>query len=150
MARWTVISPHREGGQAQYVPTAIARRNDDLTRGTPTGPVREWALRNLDQPIHVDDLAKRAAMSRRTFTRHFRSETGTTPAQWLLEQRLRAAQTLLETTDVPIEHVAAETGFGNAAALRAHFARRLQITPSDYRRRFTTRQEPRALHAVAS
>jgi AraC family transcriptional regulator, transcriptional activator FtrA len=137
MARMTVIPPHREGGQAQYVRNAIAKRDDMFQRGSPTTPARDWALEHLDKPIHVDDLARRAAMSRRTFTRHFRSETGTTPAQWLLEQRLRAAQALLESTDLPIEQVATNAGFNNAAALRAHFARRLRTTPTDYRRQFS-------------
>jgi transcriptional regulator GlxA family with amidase domain len=80
-------------------------------------------------------------MSRRTFARRFRSEMGTTPAQWLLEQRLRAAQTLLETTDHTIDQIAHETGFGNAAALRAHFGRRLRTTPTAYRHAFTGRPE---------
>jgi AraC family transcriptional regulator, transcriptional activator FtrA len=80
-------------------------------------------------------------MSWRTFARRFRSETGTMPAQWLLEQRLRAAQSLLETTDQPIEQIAQGTGFGNAAAMRAHFGRRFQTTPTGYRRCFTDRSD---------
>jgi AraC family transcriptional activator FtrA len=139
-ARWTVIPPYREGGQAQYIPAAAGHathRDPDDT----TAAARDWALEHLDQTIRLDDLARQAAMSLRTFARHFRSETGTTPAQWLLEQRLRAAQALLETTDQPIEQVAVATGFGNAAALRAHFARRLQTTPTAYRRRFARPDE---------
>jgi transcriptional regulator GlxA family with amidase domain len=75
-------------------------------------------------------------MSPRTFARRFRQETGTTPAQWVLEQRTRAAQEMLENSDLPIEHVAVRSGFGSAATLRAHFARRLSTTPTAYRRNF--------------
>ena len=75
-------------------------------------------------------------MSPRSFARHFRQQTGTTPAQWLLEQRTRAAQALLETTDLPVETVAARTGFGSAATLRTHFGRRVATTPTAYRRTF--------------
>jgi AraC family transcriptional regulator, transcriptional activator FtrA len=135
MARWTVISPYREGGQAQFIPASVPATNGRAS----TARVREWALGHLDQPLRIEDLASRAAMSRRTFARHFKAETGTTAAQWLLEQRLRAAQSLLETTDHPIERVAHETGFNHAAALRAHFTRRLHTTPTAYRRAFTMR-----------
>jgi AraC family transcriptional regulator, transcriptional activator FtrA len=138
VARWTVIAPYREGGQAQFIPLPSRAGGRSPSEGT-TEPARTWALSHLDQPISVEDLADRAVMSRRTFTRRFRSETGTTPAQWLLEQRLRAAQSLLETTDHPIEQIAHESGFGNAAALRAHFGRRLRTTPTAYRRAFTNR-----------
>ena len=75
-------------------------------------------------------------MSPRTFARRFQREAGTTPAQWVLEQRTRAAQSLLEDTDLPIEHVAARTGFGSAATMRTHFGRRLATNPTSYRRSF--------------
>jgi AraC family transcriptional activator FtrA len=138
VARFSVIAPYREGGQAQFIPSPVRAAAHSPSYGT-TEPARAWALEHLDQPISVDDLAERVVMSRRTFARRFRSETGTTPAQWLLEQRLRAAQSLLETTDRSIEQIAQECGFGNAAALRAHFGRRLRTTPTAYRRTFTTR-----------
>ena len=140
VAWWTVIAPHREGGQAQFIPLPSRAGGSSPSDGT-TEPARSWALSHLDQPISVEELAGRAAMSRRTFTRRFRSETGTTPAQWLLEQRLRAAQSLLETTYQPIEQIAQESGFGNAAALRAHFGRRLRTTPTAYRRAFADREQ---------
>jgi AraC family transcriptional regulator, transcriptional activator FtrA len=134
-ARWTVVAPHREGGQAQFIPSPPRTAADSPADGTTEG-ARVWALSHLDQPISLDDLAGQAVMSRRTFVRRFRAETGTTPVQWLLEQRLRAAQSLLETTDDPIEQVARQSGFGQAAALRAHFRRRLDTTPRAYRRTF--------------
>ena len=137
VARWIVIAPHREGGQAQFIPPPAQITSGFPSEGT-TEPARTWALAHLDQPVSVDDLASRALMSRRTFARRFQSENGTTPTQWLLEQRLRAAQSILETTDQPIEQIAQKTGFGNAAAMRAHFARHLKTTPTSYRRTFTT------------
>ncbi len=141
VARFTVIAPHREGGQAQFIPPPARAADGDSPGGT-TEPARTWALAHLDQPTSVDDLAERAVMSRRTFSRRFRSETGVTPAQWLLEQRLRAAQSLLETTDRPVEQIARDCGFGNAAALRAHFGRRLRTTPTAYRRTFASMETP--------
>jgi AraC family transcriptional regulator, transcriptional activator FtrA len=138
VARFTVIAPHREGGQAQFIPPPARTVGNSPSDGT-TEPARTWALAHLGQTISVDDLADRAVMSRRTFARRFRSETGVTPAQWLLEQRLRAAQSLLETTDHSVEQIAGQCGFGNAAALRALFGRRLRTTPTAYRRTFTSR-----------
>lgn len=149
MARFIVIPPHREGGQAQFIPPPVRAARNSPPGGT-TEVARTWALANLDQPMSVEDLAERVAMSRRTFARRFRSETGLTPAQWLLEQRLRAAQSLLETTDHPVERIARECGFGNAAALRAHFGRRLRTTPTAYRRTFTTEREEHAGHSSAA
>jgi transcriptional regulator GlxA family with amidase domain len=102
---------------------------------------RAWALSQLDRPLDVATLARHACMSPRTFARRFARQTGTTPGQWVLEQRTRAAQVLLESTELPVEHVATRSGFGNAATLRAHFARRLATTPTAYRRSFKVRPE---------
>jgi AraC family transcriptional regulator, transcriptional activator FtrA len=139
VARWTVVAPHREGGQAQFIPPRLpaARPSATDTTTTTTEPAQAWALRNLDQPVSVVELARQASMSRRTFARRFRAETGTTPARWLLEQRLREAQLLLETTNQSVDGIARRSGFANAAALRTHFQRRLRTTPTAYRRTFT-------------
>jgi len=132
-ARRMVVAPHREGGQAQYIvqPVPSAPERDRLR------PVLEWMSRRLAQPHSLDELARRAAMSRRTFTRQFRAATGTTVVDWLRAQRLALAQRLLETTDLPIEHVAEKAGFGSSASLRQHFAAALRTSPLAYRRRFT-------------
>ena len=135
LARRTVIAPHRDGGQRQYVPPI----GGDAPAGTTgTEPARRWALEHLGQPIGVTTLARQACMSPRTFVRRFQSETGVTPGRWLSEQRTRTAQELLETTELPIEHVAVRSGFGSPATLRAHFARALGVTPTSYRRSFRT------------
>jgi transcriptional regulator GlxA family with amidase domain len=131
VARFSVIAPHRDGGQAQFV-----KLPEPGPASGSLEPVRTWALGHLDQPLDVATLARKAYMSPRTFARRFGQETGTTAAQWILEQRTRAAQELLEGSDLPIEQVAQRTGFGSAATLRTHFARRLYTTPTGYRRTF--------------
>ncbi|HEX8957711.1 MAG TPA: helix-turn-helix domain-containing protein, partial [Burkholderiaceae bacterium] len=95
-----------------------------------------WATANLNQAHSVDSLAQRSAMSRRSFTRHFRQATGTSLVQWLLHQRLERAQRLLETGNDAIETVAGEAGFGTALSLRLHFQAAFGTTPSNYRKRF--------------
>ena len=138
IARRTVVAPHRDGGQAQFVTRPIAAEAPGAG-GASLESTRSWALERLDQPLDVATLARRACMSPRSFARRFRQETGTTPAQWVLDQRTRVAQSLLETTNLPIEHVAARTGFGSATTLRTHFGRRLATTPTAYRRAFRGR-----------
>jgi AraC family transcriptional activator FtrA len=132
-ARRTVVAPHRDGGQAQFVQRPIDEPGD---AGRSLEPTMAWALSRLHEPLDVTQLARHACMSPRSFARHFRLQTGTTPAQWMVQQRTRTAQALLESTDLPVEHVAVRTGFGSAATLRSHFSRRLSTTPTAYRRAF--------------
>lgn len=133
VARRLIVPPHRDGGQAQYVPEPLRP-----SAGKGLAAVLDWAGRSLAAPLTVEELARRAAMSPRTFARRFRAETGTTPHRWLLHQRLLAAQRRLETTLDPIDEVAAASGFDSAATLRLHFRRALGTTPTAYRRRFRT------------
>ena len=132
IARRMVVPPHREGGQAQYVDTAVPAVDD-------TSRLREvivWAQDHLEQDVSVDELATRALMSPRSFARHFRSATGSTPHAWLLGQRVARAQQLLETPELSIDEVARHSGLGSAATLRHHFALRLGTSPQAYRRTF--------------
>jgi transcriptional regulator GlxA family with amidase domain len=130
VARIIVMAAHRDGGQAQFI--------DHPTGPGPDGmrlqPVLDWALGRLHEPLSVEVMAERVAMSPRTFTRHFKRVVGTTPGAWLLEQRLDLARRLLETTDETIERIAHRSGFGSAVTLRHHFARRLDTSPRAYRR----------------
>lgn len=133
VARLLVTPPHRAGGQAQYIERPLPRcAGDDRVPG-----VLEWARENLSQELSVDALAAVARMSRRTFTRRFREATGTTVTKWLNTERVARAQQLLETTDLSIELITAEAGFGTPLALRQQFAAQLGISPSGYRRTFT-------------
>jgi AraC family transcriptional regulator, transcriptional activator FtrA len=100
------------------------------------GATLDWAVNHLDQDLPVERLARRAAMSPRTFARRFKATTGTTPLQWVLTQRVVLAQRLLEGTDLPVELVARRAGFGSAATLRLHFARVVGTPPLAYRQVF--------------
>jgi AraC family transcriptional regulator, transcriptional activator FtrA len=135
LARQLVVPPYRDGGQAQYIETPLPEPGThDLFADTIA-----WLQEHLDEPVSVADLARRSAMSRRTFARRFMASTATTPYQWLLRQRLQRAQGLLETTDLSIELVAERSGFVTAANLRKHFARVLRTSPQAYRNTFQAR-----------
>ncbi len=136
LARRMVVPPHRDGGQAQYVQAPLPRHHDDGI-----GPLLDWALEHLADPLSLDDLAQRGNMSTRTLARRFHDATGNTPLQWLHLQRIRRVQQLLESTDLPIEQVASRSGFGTAANLRQHFARTVGVSPQRYRRTFRGRQQ---------
>jgi transcriptional regulator GlxA family with amidase domain len=130
VARHMVAAPHRDGGQAQFF------RPEPPNGGGSLEPTRHWALERLDEPLDVAAMARHAGVSPRTFARRFREETGTTPLQWLLAQRVLEARRLLEESDLPVEEVAWRCGFGTAASLREHFRRTTATTPSAYRRSF--------------
>lgn len=132
VARMLVTPPHRQGGQAQYIEQPVP----SLPSEHRLPGVMAWARGHLSEPLSLDVLAEVARMSRRTFTRRFREATGTTVVKWLVAQRVAKAQQLLETTDMPIERLATEVGFGTALSLRQHFAGQVQTSPSSYRRAF--------------
>ncbi|GAA2561133.1 helix-turn-helix domain-containing protein [Winogradskya consettensis] len=134
IARRMVVPPHREGGQAQFVQPAVhGDERGDL------GVVLAWARERLDRPLVVADLADQAHLSPRTFARRFRDEVGVTPLQWILEQRVRLAQELLEMTDDSVEQIARRAGFGTSASLRQHFGRIISVSPQSYRHVFRYR-----------
>ncbi|WP_406014437.1 helix-turn-helix domain-containing protein [Streptomyces sp. NBC_00984] len=137
IARSMVTAPFRTGTQAQFIehPTPRADRDADTLAA-----VRAFALAHLAEPHTVADLAARAGMSPRSFARHFRASTGTTPLRWLITQRIAAAQKLLERTDLPLPEVARRTGFGSEITMRQHFATHLSTSPRDYRLAF--QQDP--------
>jgi transcriptional regulator GlxA family with amidase domain len=134
IARRMVVPPQRDGGQSQYIETPVQENTSDSL-----APVTEWMLENIERDLTVDQLARKALMSSRTFARRFRAEMGATPAAWLNRQRIIRAQQLLEQTTLGLEQIAQRTGFGTAAVMRHHFLKVLQTTPTQYRRAFGQR-----------
>jgi AraC family transcriptional activator FtrA len=130
VARHMVAAPHREGGQAQFFKPV------EVPGGGSLEPTRRWAAERLAEPLDVAAMSSHAGVSPRTFARRFREETGTTPLQWLLAQRVLESRRLLEESDLPVETIAWQSGFGTAASLRDHFRRLTATTPSGYRRAF--------------
>ena len=129
VARYCVVPPWRDGGQAQYIERQVPTRPDEST-----AEARAWALEHLE--ADVPTLARRAGMSLRTFARRFREETGQSPGAWLIQQRVRHAQHLLEETDLGIDTVASRAGMGTAASLRTHLRTHAGVSPAAYRRTF--------------
>ncbi|WP_437317135.1 GlxA family transcriptional regulator [Sorangium sp. So ce385] len=133
-ARLSVMPLERDGGQAQFI-----ERAPPPTEHVSLSRVLEWLEAHLHDELSLGDIARRAAMSVRSLSRHFKEQTGTTPLQWLLKARVRRAQALLETTPLSIERVASGAGFGSVAAFRQHFHRVAGTSPQAYRRAFQSR-----------
>lgn len=145
IARQSVVAPHRDGGQAQFIHQPVPEFDPEFT----VGPTIVWALDHLDERIDLRRMASVARMSVRTLSRRFRDETGTTPLQWLLSQRVARARELLETTSLTVDSVAHRSGFPDAPTLRRHLARRVGTTPSAYRAAFSAGPPNRGHHRVA-
>ncbi|RZB19790.1 helix-turn-helix domain-containing protein [Streptomyces sp. F001] len=131
VARRTVVPPHREGGQAQFIQRPVPE-----PQLATTTTARAWALGRLHEPIQLRDMADQESMSVRTFTRRFREEVGISPGQWLTQQRVERARHLLETTGLSVDQVARDAGFGTAQSMRQHLQAALGVTPTSYRRTF--------------
>lgn len=132
VARRMVVPPQRDGGQAQFIDRPLPAAHGDAL-----AVVMTWAMEHLREELTVDQLASRALMSPRTFARRFKAEHGATPAAWLARQRVIQAQRMLERSDLGLEAIAVECGFGSAAVLRQNFARALGTTPTAYRATFS-------------
>jgi transcriptional regulator GlxA family with amidase domain len=131
VARRSVVAPWRDGGQSQFIERPVPDIGDSGTAAT-----RAWALEHLGDALTLGHLAAHARMSVRTFTRRFRDETGISASRWLVQQRIALARRLLESTDTPVEQVAAEAGFGTAASLRQHLNAAIGVAPLAYRRTY--------------
>lgn len=132
VARLMVIPPHREGGQAQFIeqPVAVSTEDAQINR------LLDYMREHLETPHTIDDLARRASMSRRTFTRHFQKATSMSVVEWLVNERLRRSRELLETTDLSVEEIAGMVGFQTATSLRQHFKQRHHVSPTSWRKTF--------------
>lgn len=131
VARHTVVPPHRDGGQAQYIQRPVPQ-----VQLATTTKARAWALARLHEPIQLRDMAEQESMSVRTFTRRFREEAGISPGQWLVLQRVERARYLLEATDLSVDQIAKDAGFGTAQSMRQHLQAALGVAPTVYRRTF--------------
>ncbi|MEU6677985.1 helix-turn-helix domain-containing protein [Streptomyces sp. NPDC046925] len=131
VARRTVVPPHRDGGQAQYIQRPVPEPQFATTTSA-----RAWALAHLHEPIQLRDMAEQESMSVRTFTRRFREEVGISPGQWLAQQRVERARHLLESSDLSVDQVSRDAGFGTPQSMRQHLQAALGVTPTTYRRTF--------------
>ncbi|MGH3331316.1 MAG: helix-turn-helix domain-containing protein [Nocardioidaceae bacterium] len=131
VARHMVMPPHREGGQLQYAALCSVDRRPDFL-----APILDWAVERLHKRLTVDDLASQAGISPRTLARRFADQLGVTPGQWLIQQRVMAARTLLEETDLAVETIADRVGLSSASNLRRRFHTLVHTTPAAYRRSF--------------
>ncbi|GLZ43539.1 helix-turn-helix domain-containing protein [Actinokineospora sp. NBRC 105648] len=130
-ARYCVVPPWREGGQSQFIDRPLPEGGADGV-----APTRAWVLGRLHEPLELAAMAEHASMSVRTFSRRFRAETGLSPGAWLVQQRVRHARRLLETTDLPVDQVAERSGLGSAASLRQHLRTSIGVSPLAYRKTF--------------
>jgi transcriptional regulator GlxA family with amidase domain len=137
VARKCVVPPWRDGGQAQYTERPVPD-----AAGLSTSVTRRWILDNLHVPLTIADLAGHARMSRRTFTRKFREETGASPGQWITRQRVLLARELLESTDLNVDQIAGRAGFTTTASLRQHLHAAIGVAPLAYRRTFQAADQP--------
>ncbi|WP_245721705.1 GlxA family transcriptional regulator [Nocardia crassostreae] len=130
-ARRIVLPPQRDGGQAQFI-----TQHKPPQDATALQPVLDWLEHNLTRPLTLAEIAANAGSSVRTLQRRFETQLGTTVLQWLLSARIHRAQHLLETTNLPIDRVAEESGFGSAVSLRHHFTSQVGTAPRNYRKTF--------------
>ena len=135
VARRMVAPVHRDGGQSQYVEPVV-----EVGEQGSFGTVLDWMIAELDQPLNLEQVAKQFGFSMRTFQRRFKDLTGLSPHGWLVRQRVARARELLESTDLSVDRVAAESGLGSAANLRRHLARQLGSTPRAYRSAFRAQE----------
>ncbi|GAA1896254.1 GlxA family transcriptional regulator [Williamsia serinedens] len=132
VARYCVVPPVREGGQAQFISHAVVDRPDDST-----APTRAWALDHLVEDLSIRRLAAHAHMSTRTFSRRFRAETGVSPGEWVRNRRVDRAREMLEAGGATVDEVAARSGLGSADNLRHHLRTGIGMSPTAYRKAFS-------------
>jgi AraC family transcriptional activator FtrA len=141
VARRLVVQPHRDGGQAQFIERPVVSAHESGR----FSPLLDAMRQRIDHNWTIAELAMLAGMSGRSFLRRFETATGQSPAQWLLQQRLSEAKSLLESSDLSVDEIALTCGFGSATNFRHHFRRQLSLTPTAYRQRFKPHEGSRRL-----
>ncbi len=138
-ARSLVIAAHRDGDQAQYVHAEPLEDSagwlDDL---------RAWLRENLRRPVTLTQLGRAANLSSRTLARRFERDVGTTPMRWVAAERIATAKELLEATDLTVERISFEVGYGSPVTFRTAFTQEVGISPRRYRSRFAARLDAAA------
>lgn len=134
VAQRLVVAPHREGGQAQFLPRPMAQGEQGRL-----SKLMDWLRSHPSQSHTVASMAERAAMSPRTLQRQFQQATGLGPVEWLIRERVAIVKEMLEEPDVPLTQIAERAGFGSEESLRHHFRRLAATTPGAYRKRFVLR-----------
>ncbi|MBA0127806.1 helix-turn-helix domain-containing protein [Haloechinothrix sp. YIM 98757] len=138
-ARYLVIAAHRDGDQAQYV---HAEPLED--RAAWLDNLRAWLRENLRRPLTLTELGRAANLSPRTLARRFEQDVGTTPMRWVAAERIAAAKELLETTDLTVDRISSEVGYGSPVTFRTAFTQEVGISPKRYRSRFAATLDPTA------
>jgi len=134
VAQRLVIPPHREGGQAQYLPRPLP--NDERNR---LSKLLDWIRSHPAQTHTIETLARRASMSPRTLQRQFRETVGLAPYDWLIRERVSLAKDLLQAGRHSLTHIADAVGFKSQETFRRHFRRVAGTSPASYRRQFASR-----------
>jgi transcriptional regulator GlxA family with amidase domain len=132
VARWLVLYLRRPGGQTQFAAPVWMPR----AKRTSIREVQEVIEAQPGGPHSIGELARRAAMSPRHFTRVFTDEVGEAPGHYVERIRTEAARRQLQETDDTVVAIAARCGFGTAETMRRNFIRRVGISPDQYRKAF--------------
>ncbi|MDN8552557.1 helix-turn-helix domain-containing protein [Citrobacter werkmanii] len=132
IARRMIVPPHREGGQAQFIEQPVAKNTQDQR----INALLDYLRLHIHEQHSLDALAQRVMMSRRTLTRHFMKATGSSVAEWLIVERLRRSQALLESSQLPVERIAEQVGFQSPVTWRQHFKSHFGVSPAEWRKTF--------------
>lgn len=130
IARKLVLFYKRPGGQNQFSEFILSQSNSHFNE------LIDWIMQHLSEDLSIEQLARRANMSPRNFTRHFKKELAETPGKFIEKLRLRHARILLENRTAALKEVAGQCGFKSEEQMRRAFQRELCVTPQEYRTRF--------------
>lgn len=132
VARHLVVFLKRPGGQSQFSVTLSLQQG-----GNRFSELHAWIAEHLHLDLNIPTLAAACGMSERSFVRHYRAETGQTPARAVELIRVETARRQLSDSAVAIKRIAVQCGFGSEETMRRSFVRALSISPQLYRERFS-------------